>query len=440
MISENKRRVFITGIGMIGPLGENTKIFWQNCFNSFNVATPIPSHWNDYADYESGIWAPLPSINLATYGITRLDQIQLDICEQLAIASSLQALTDTGLSIKSSGAKKNTYTLSEINASRTGVIIGTGAGGITSLISAQASHFFSNQKSEIDRPIHRFNPFVASMMMPNACSSAVGARFCLTGLNRTVCSACSSGTTALGYAFKAIQQGIIDCALSGATEYLGDQFGGIFRSFDSAKTLLKGNDNSSNCPFDMKRNGFLFSEGGAAVLFLEEASHALSRNAPVIAEIIGFAERFDPYGSMTLEPQGHLIEEMLYEALDDAKVNSSEIDYINAHGTGTIVNDEVESMIIEKIFGNKVLVNSSKSLTGHTIGACGAIEAAITALSLNRSKIHPCLNLINPIRPLNFPRKTVSLPIKFALSESFAFGGHNSVLVFKRYTKEENNE
>lgn len=430
----NKRRVVITGIGIIGPLGLTTDQFWKNCLSSTSAVTPIPSHWYDYSNFESGIWAPLPSFNISDLGITRKESLQLDLNEQLALAATLQAIKNADISIVSNASKNGTLSLSNIESSRTGVIIGTGAGGITSLITAQAIHTGTPLNNYSG--LNRFNPFVSSMMMPNACSSSIGIKFNLTGLNRTVCSACSSGTSAIGYAFKAIEQGDIDCAICGATEFLGDHFGAVFRSFDEAKTLVKGKDPASNSPFDLNRSGFLFSEGGAAILFLEDLAHALSRKSNILAEIIGFAERFDPFNMMFMEPNGKIIEEMIYDALDEADTHATQIDYINAHGTGTVVNDEIESMLIENIFGTSVWVNSTKSLTGHTLGACGAIEAAVTALSLHSGKIHPCHNLKTPLRNLNFPLKTICYPLEKAISESFAFGGHNSALVLNKYREQ----
>ena len=427
----SRRRVVVTGIGLIGPAGATTRHFWQNCLNSSTCARPVPEQWLAYATYASQIWAPLPEISFSEYGFTKTDLLQLDMVELLALAGSFQALRSAQISPQLRDSKKNIYVLSELDSSRTAVVIGTGAGGITSLITSQASHFMV-PKHQSTSP-YRFNPFVVSMMMPNSCSSTIGIRFSLTGMNTTVCSACSSGTAAIGHAFRAIVDGKMDCALCGGAEYLGDEFGGVFRAFDSAGALVKGSSPDAYSPFDKDRNGFLFAQGGAGILFIEEEKHALERNAPILAELRGYAENFDPFSSMSMEPEGRRIEEMIQEALESSSLKPAQINYINAHGTGTIANDEIESAVIERIFGQHPWVNSSKSIVGHTLGACGGIEAGITVLSLHQKKIHPCKNLKKPVRALRFPSKAIETDLQYALSQSFAFGGHNAVLALNRY-------
>ena len=426
-----KHRVVITGIGITGPAGENREIFWKSCLEAVNTAVPIPSHWHGYADFLSRIWAPLPRFDFTKYGLTRTDSFQMDPCQQLAVVVTVQALNQAGFDPVLTDAKKSIYHIPQTDPSRTGIFIGTGAGGITSLISSHSCHILTPLKKQGTNT--RFNPFVVSMLMPNGCSSAIGIRFSITGSNRTFCNACSSGTIAIGNAFRAVQDGALDMAICGGAEYLGDQYGSMFRAFDSAKTLVRGESPDANCPFDKRRSGFLLGQAGAAMLILEEESLARSRGATVLAEITAFSERFDAFSSMILDPGGKVIEEMIQEALDEAQIGSSGIDYINAHGTGTIPNDEIEADIIERVFGSRVFVNSTKSITGHTLGACGAIEGAVTALSIFHKKIHPCANLKDPVRNLNFPLQATSFPIQRALTQSFAFGGHDAALILEHY-------
>jgi 3-oxoacyl-[acyl-carrier-protein] synthase II len=281
----------------------------------------------------------------------------------------------------------------------------------------------------------RYNPFVVSMLMPNAASAVIANKFSIHGPNVTYCVACASGTVSVGHAFRAVRDGQVDLAISGGSEYLNDEHGHIFRGFDIAGTLVRdcAEPQSANRPFDEKRSGFLFSQGGAAALVLEELEHALRRDVPVIAEVAGFAETFDAYSMMSLAPDGAQIERMIRASLADAGLEAGTVDYVNAHGTGTRNNDELESKVIERVFGKSVPVNSTKSLLGHTIGASGAFEALVTALTLRDGKTHVNKNLEEPCSELNYVRTTEVFDPEVGLSQSFAFGGHNAALVLRRY-------
>lgn len=281
----------------------------------------------------------------------------------------------------------------------------------------------------------RYNPFVVSMLMPNAPSAALGIKFSLTGPNATYCVACASGTVAVGHGYRAVRNGYVDIAMAGGSEYLYDEHGHIFRGFDIAGTLVRdcADPEFANRPFDKERSGFLFSQGGAAVLVLEDLEHALGRDAPIMAEIIGFAETFDGYSMMSLAPGGEQIERMLRAVLADSNLEPTDVDYVNAHGTGTRNNDETEAMVIDRVFGKAVPVNSTKSLLGHTIGASGAFEALVTALTLRDGKTHVNNNLAMPSYDLNFVRCVENFDPDIGISQSFAFGGHNAALVLRRY-------
>ena len=217
--------------------------------------------------------------------------------------------------------------------------------------------------------------------------------------------------------------------------YLNDEHGHIFRGFDVAGTLVRdcAEPQSANRPFDQGRSGFLFSQGGAAVLLLEELEHALRRGAPILAELAGFAETFDAYSMMSLAPDGAQIERAIRASLADAGLPAGAVDYVNAHGTGTVNNDAIESAIIERVFGTSVPVNSTKSLLGHTIGASGAFEALVTALTLRDGKTHINRGLETPCSGLNYVRSVQAFHPEVGVSQSFAFGGHNAALVLRRY-------
>ncbi len=346
-----------------------------------------------------------------------------------------------------------------VDPDRVGVYLGTGLGGGVSFLQNHTHHLLQRARAVLktyvaekapsahrdelegilDLLSHglRFNPFEVSMVMPNAAAAVLGIRYGLTGPNETYCVACASGTIAVGNAWRAVRAGRVDMAVTGGCEYFGDEHGHIFRSFDVAGTLVRDctDPERANRPFDKKRSGFLFSQGGAAVLILEELGHALRRGATPIAEIVGFAQTFDAHSIMALAPSGEQIERMIRLALAEAGVQAEEVDYINAHGTGTQNNDAIEAEVIERVFGRRPLVNSTKSLLGHTIGASGAFEALVTALSLRDGTTHVCKNLEDPVRELNFVREVGPRALRVGLTQSFAFGGHNAALVLRRYER-----
>jgi 3-oxoacyl-[acyl-carrier-protein] synthase II len=440
------RRVVITGIGVVAPNGVTTESFWENSLKGIASVAPIPEAWRPYYSFSSTIWAPLPSIDFSTFGIGRIEAMQSDMTALLALVAANQALSMAGVEAALKNEKKNIYALGAVDSSRMGVFIGTGVGGITSFAANEANHIFSpvhaklcadNDAESFSQWVRfsaRFNPFAVSMTMPNTAAATLGIKYSLHGPNVTVCNACAAGTSAIGRAFLAVRGGEADAALAGGVEYLRDDYGGIFRAFDAAKTLVNAGDDPSvaNRPFDEGRSGFLFAEGGAAILMVESLDHALARGARPLAEICSFAETFDAFSVMSPDPGGEAVDLMVRTAVANAGMALGDVDYINAHGTGTVVNDALEARAIERIFGDKPLVNSTKSLIGHCVGASGAIEAAVTALSIRSQTTHVCKNLTSPIAALRFVRETKAYPIQTALTQSFAFGGHNAALVLTR--------
>jgi|WetSurMetagenome_2_1015567.scaffolds.fasta_scaffold00303_6 3-oxoacyl-[acyl-carrier-protein] synthase II len=433
-----KRRVVITGIGVIAPNGADTETFWRACLSGTTSVASIPDHWREYAEFASTLWAPLPSVDFPRFRISRIELMQQDRTALMAAAAAEQALAMAGLVLQLRDEKKNTYTLPSFDAARCGAAMGTGVGGIVSFSRNQDNHIqtplipFVNQEGRrLLRHPPRFHPFAVPMTMPNSAAASLGIRYGLTGPNTTFCNACAAGLVAIGHAYAAVARGSLDLALCGGTEFLDEGYGGIFRAFDIARTLVRdcADPAAANRPFDKRRSGFLFAQGGCAVLLIEEREAALRCGRVPLAEIKAYAESFDAYSVMALEPGGAAASRMILEACRDASVAPHEIDYINAHATGTIQNDDVESSIIEKIFGNRPLVNATKSLTGHAIAASGAIEAAVAALSIRDQTTHACKNLDDPVRPLNFVREPAAFPIRNALTHSFAFGGHNAALI-----------
>ncbi len=453
-----KRRTVITGIGVLCPLGVTTAEFWDNSLKGVSFVEKIPEVWTRYANYRSGIWSPLPDIDFSTRQISRIETMQNDAFTLLAIGAAVESLANAELSVSLKDKKRNTFTIDDIDSERIGVFMGTGVGGVNTLLSNHLHQALSRPKSELVTKLHdsradeavqtdidrlishfkhpdRFNPFVVSMLMPNAAGAALGIKFSCHGPNLTSATACAAGTAAIGGAFRAIQNGYADVALAGGSEYLSDPCGGIFQGFDIARTLVHGYEepDAANRPFDKNHCGFLFSEGGACILVLENYEHARARKAPVIAEISGFSQTFDAHSMMSIAPDTVQIERVLKAAVEDAQLSPSDIDYLNAHGTGTEKNDTLECQAIERVFGDGILINSTKSLTGHLIGASGAVETAITALSIRDQTTHICRNLDEPIADLNFVRTVTEQRIDSAITQSFAFGGHNSALVLKRF-------
>ena len=451
------RRVVITGAGVVSPIGFGVDEFWRQCLQSRSVVAPIPVQWEHYASFQSRLWSPLPEFDPESFGITRIERLQLDPVTVLALGAAREALEDAGFTLAPAKESTGTLTLAGTDPARTGVYLGTGIGGAFSFLENHTHHLFQHAretlKSYADKHAstgdhemlddvlalmahgRRYHPFVVSMLMPNATSAAVGIKFSLTGPNETHCNACASGTIAVGNAYRAVRDGGVDLAITGGCEYLYDEHGHIFRGFDIAGTLVRdcADPETANRPFDVKRSGFLFSQGGAAILVLEELEHARRRGAKIIAEVIGFAESFDAHSMMSIPPGGEQIERMIRATLADAGVTADEIDYVNAHGTGTENNDKTEAEVIERVFGKSVLVNTTKSLLGHSIGASGAIEALVTALSLRDGTTHVCKNLDTPVRDLNFVQTAGEFDLRIGLSQSFAFGGHNAAIVLRRY-------
>lgn len=452
------RRVVITGAGVVSSIGIGVDEFWRHCLQAKSVVAPIPANWQYYADLHSRVWSPLPDINPESLGIARTERLQLDPVTVLALGAAREALERAGFALAPVGGGSRAFTLPAADSARIGVFLGTGLGGAITFLQNHTYHLLRKPRAELityaekygpsgDRKTlenilalmahgPRFNPFEVSMVMPNAPSAAVGIKFTLTGPNVTYSVACASGTVAIGNAYRAVRDGRADVAVSGGCEHFADEHGHIFRSFDVAGTLVRdcADPEKANRPFDDKRSGFLFSQGGAAVLVLEELECAQRRGATIMAEVIGFAETFDAYSMMRLAPGGEQIELMLRAALADASVGAHDVDYINAHGTGTKNNDETETEVIGRVFKKSVLINSTKSLLGHTIGASGAFEGLVTALSLRDQTTHICKNLDAPLRDLNFVRSVGQSDLRVAISQSFAFGGHNAALVLRRFS------
>lgn len=444
------KRVFISGMGMITPLGSDLKTSWENILNAAPCTEKIPAHWYDYLDFRSGIWAPLPEIDFTSLGFRRAETIQNDAATLLAMTTASEALQNAGIETSLANKKRNQFALANINPERCSVIYGTGSGGSCSLLTNFSYHAIATCKQKLaeDESCQHaealetlyhpptLNPFVIPMSICNSVPAGIGIKYGIHNDVQAVVQACSSGTTAIGEAFRRIRNGESDLVISGGVEHLKDHWGASYKGFDLARTLAlipdSGDLDSANRPFDKDRTGFLFAQGGSATLILESEEHLLARGGTPVAELVGFAETFDASSVMAPDPSGKQIERMAYNALKSAGIGAEDIDYINAHGTGTVSNDAVEAEVIQRVFGSDTAVNSTKSIIGHSLGGSGAIEAAVCVLSMREQILHPSRNLDKPIADLDFVTQKRSANINYAFSESFAFGGHNSAIILKR--------
>lgn len=420
-------RVVVTGTGTFTSYGLGTETLWNSLLDGKTVIEPVPDTWKLTSDYK-GLYAALPSLDYKTLGFSKMEVTQYEPVNLNMLAALNEALENANLEYSLVNNKLNSYALKNINMERIGVFVGTGIGGIESLTkdTLNLNKIKSGEKGRMD-------PFGIAKCMPSNVAASIGIKL---GLHKHINSytyACATGTITIGKAYESIKHGMLDIAIAGSSEYF-DKAGTAYHSFLKAKTIIRDGDlETVNCPFDEKRNGFLFSEGASGALVLESLEHAKKRNANILAEIVGFEESFDGYNMVSGDPSGVHIEEMLKKLLKKANITTKEIDYINAHGTGTIKNDKVEAEIFEKLFDSRVAINSTKSLLGHTIAASGAIEAIVSVLSIRAQKIHKNNGLTKPIKDLNFVRETSNVAIEYALSNSYAFGGHNAALLFKKY-------
>jgi 3-oxoacyl-[acyl-carrier-protein] synthase II len=438
------RRVVVTGAGVVTSLGVDVDTFWRHCLEGRTVVEEVPAAWARHSSLRSRVWSPLGAWERETPLITRIERRQLDPVGRIGLLAAEEALQRAGLRLESADAKRNAYRIEGLDADRAGVFLGTGVGGLHSCL--ESSRFITLDQprralqalelegatavlDELAIP-RAFNPFSVAMTMPNAPASALSIKLGLTGPCRTFAGACASGTVAVGQAFQAIRQGECDLAVAGGVEFLSDPFGCAFRGFDAVGALAAGPLPAAeiNRPFDRGRCGFLFSEGGGAVLVLEDLEGARRRGAEVLAEVVGYGETADAHHLMGMAPEGRQIRRALERCLADAGLEPQDVGYVNAHGTGTPANDALEAQALAALFPPGTRVNSTKSLLGHTLGASGAIEAVVAALTLRDGVAHPSRNLTDPEFPLAFVRQAGPVAARYALSESFAFGGQNAAL------------
>ncbi|MBI4284763.1 MAG: beta-ketoacyl-ACP synthase II [Chloroflexi bacterium] len=414
----NSNRIVVTGMGALCPLGLDTAAVWEALAAGRSGIDYITSF--DPASYgiETRIAGEVKGFEPTNY-IDRKDARRMDRFAQLGVAASREAMKQSDLHIDAS------------NQHCIGIIVGSGIGGLTTL--------FEQIKVLLERGAGRVSPFLVPMMIADMAAAQISIALGIKGPNLCVTSACSSGSDAIGAAYKLIKDGDAQAVLAGGSESIVNPVG--VAAFNALKALSTRNTEPklASRPFDAERDGFVISEG-AAVLVLENLDFARKRDAHILAEIIGYGASGDAYHITQPDENGDGAARAMRAALDDAGIKITEVNYINAHGTSTPLNDRVETMAIKKVFGGqcKVPISSTKSMTGHLIGGAGALEAAICIMAIRNGLIPPTINLTHPDPEcdLNYvPNVARPAKIDIAMSNSFGFGGHNSVLVFRRYAE-----
>ena len=412
-----KNRVVVTGIGMVSPLGLDRQSTWHSLVAGKSGVAQIASF--DPEGYKTTIAAEVKDFDAASF-VGRKEARRMDRFVQLGAVATLEAIEHAGLSITAD------------NSTRVSVMIASGIGGIITL---------SQQVSVLDsRGPSRISPFLVPMMLPDMASGQVSIMLGAKGPNYSTVSACSSGADAIGQALEVLQEGDVDVALAGGAEAAICPIG--VAGFNACQALSTRNDNptAASRPFDAERDGFVMGEG-AAVLVMETLQSAIERGASPLVEVVGYGSTADANHITQPAPEGEGAARAMKIAIEKAGLQPDEIGYVNAHGTSTPLNDKYETMAMKGVFDEqayKVPISSTKSMTGHLLGASGALEAAITSLAIAEETIPPTINLQNsdPDCDLNYtPNIARQGRIEAALSNSFGFGGHNASLAFQRYAE-----
>ena len=411
------RRVVITGMGSVSPIGTGVDKAWNAVINGKSGIRELTV---DVDKQLVKIGGEVPEYNAEAY-VDAKEAKRLDKFILYAIMAADEA------------AKSGNFDIEKEDPYRIGVIIGSAQGGLATM--AQSHEVM------LARGYYKCSPFTVPMMIPNMAAGKVSIRLGAKGLNKAIATACATGAHSIGDAYRSIQYGDADIIFAGGTDSKISNFG--VGAFTSAKTLSKRNDEPQKAsrPYDKDRDGFVMSEG-AAVVMLEELEHAKARGAKIYAEIVGYGQSADAYDMVAPDPEGKGAEYAMNAAMKDAGITKENIDYINTHGTSTHVGDIAESRTIERIFGTKddnkkLLVSSTKSMTGHMLGAAGAIEAIFSIETTMNDIVPPTINLENQdeeVGDLDYvPNKAREHKVEYALSNSFGFGGCNAVLIFKKY-------
>lgn len=410
------KRVVVTGMGTVNPLGSNLETFWSNVKKGTLGISKIDTF--DTTEVEVSVAGIVRDFNPADY-LDKKDIRHMERFTQFAVASAKQALADCGSDLK------------DLDPYRCGVIIGCGIGGLEM---TQKQHSIYLEKGP-----NRISPFFVPMMISNMAGGEVAMKTNFRGDNYCTVTACASSTHAIGEAFRKIKDGYLDVCLCGGTESTISEF--TIGGFKTMKALTKESDPAkASTPFDKNRSGFVLGEG-CGVLLLEEYEHAKARGAKIYCELAGYGATCDAYHMTSPAPDGEAAAKAMVNAYTEAGLQPSDITYINAHGTSTGLNDKYETNAIKIALGEEaartVKINSTKSMTGHMLGGTGAVEAIVSALSIHENFLHQTLGYTTPDPECDLDYCTdgpVECEVKAALSNSLGFGGHNATLCFKKCT------
>jgi 3-oxoacyl-[acyl-carrier-protein] synthase II len=409
-------RVVITGMGMITPIGSELNTFWENIIAGKSGIGPITRF--DAGEYASQIAAEVKNFNPEEY-MDKKEARRMDRFVQLAVAAASNALKDAKLNVRE-----------DVNPERVGVYVGSGIGGLET--------WEEQTKVLYNKGPRRLSPFFIPMMIANMASGMVSIMSGAKGPNSAAISACATSTHAIGDASRLIQRGDADIMICGGAEATITPIG--VGGFCAMRAMSTRNDQPEKAsrPFDLDRDGFVMGEG-SGILVLESLEHALKRGAHIYGEVIGYGMSGDAHHISDPSPEGEGAARCMNIALKDAGIEPNEVGYINAHGTSTPVGDEHETQAIKKVYGDhayKLAVSSTKSMTGHLLGAAGAVEAIVCALALERQTLPPTINYETPDPDCDLdyvPNESRKANFRVAMSNSFGFGGHNATVVLKKY-------
>ena len=410
------KRVVVTGLGAITPIGNNAPEFWENLVNGVSGAGPI-THF-DASLFKTQFACEVKNFDATQY-MDRKEARKMDLYTQYAIAVAKEAVTDSGLDVEKEDLNK------------IGVIFGAGIGGINTFEEEIGNYYTNKDKGP------KFNPFFIPKMIADIAAGQISILYGFHGPNYATCSACATSTNAIADAFNLIRLGKANIIVSGGAEAAITP-GGV-GGFNAMHALSTRNDSpeTASRPFSASRDGFVMGEGGGC-LILEELEHAKARGAKIYAELVGTGMSADAHHLTASHPEGLGAKLVMKNALEDAEMQPEEVDYINVHGTSTPVGDISEAKAIKEVFGEqafKLNISSTKSMTGHLLGAAGGIESVFTVLALHHQKVPPTINLVNqdPECDLDYCANTArDVNVEYALKNNFGFGGTNGSLVFRR--------
>ena len=413
----SKKRVVLTGVGAVTPVGNNIKDFWQALVEGKSGAGPLT--YFDSSRFESRISAEVKNFDASKYMNAKQER-RLDVFVKFAIAAAKQAFDDSGLD------------KGKIDLNRAGVYIGSGIGGLHTVETEHEKYLESGRNPD------KISPFLIPMLIVNMASGIVSIDLGFKGPNSAAVTACATATHSIGDAFKIIQRGDADVMVAGGSEAATTEMG--FGGFCALKALTTRNDDPKRAsrPFDKERDGFLMGEG-AAVVLLEELEHAKNRGARIYCEVVGYGMSGDAFHMTAPEPSGDGAVRCMKAAVADAGLNGEDVDYINAHGTSTQLNDKMETAAIKGAFGShayKLAVSSTKGTTGHLLGAAGGAELIACAKAIETGIIPPTINYEYPDPDCDLdyvPNTARKADVNVAISNSLGFGGHNATLAVKKF-------